>query len=165
MMWFPLIARNKTKEHCAVCNKELIKFRYKPRNEWDIHGILCGDCHVLKTMEYSGNNDSTESKKRHDVVEDEKETSPRCGICNTNVDSNQESLRPKWQWNMESNVILCKRCYSMRSKEHERRINYCAVCGNKMPFFRYNPKPIWQINGQLCRRCWDDSNKQWKKER
>ena len=162
-MWFSVLTRTKAKEHCAVCNKEVIKFRYKPRYEWGIRGVLCGDCHVLKTMEYSGKNESNENKKNQSSIEDE--TSSKCGICNSDINSNQESLRPKWQWNMERNVILCKRCYSMRSKEHERRINYCAVCGNKMPFFRYNPKPIWQINGQLCRRCWDDSNKQWKKER
>lgn len=159
MMWFPVLTRNKSKEHCAVCNKELIKFRYKPRYEWDIRGMLCGDCHIMKTMEYSGHNEN----KKQDIIEDE--TSPKCGMCNADINSDQESLTPKWQWNMERNLILCKHCYSLKSKEHERRINYCAVCGNKMSFFRYNPKPRWQINGQLCRRCWDNSNKQWKNQR
>jgi hypothetical protein len=24
-----------------------------------------------------------------------------------------------------------------------------------MKLFRYNPKPKWKIEGQLCRKCWD----------
>jgi hypothetical protein len=164
-MWFSLPTPNKAKEHCAVCNKELIKFRYRPRNEWDIRGMLCGDCHVVKSMEHSGRTESSGSKKRHATIEVEKEVSPRCGICNADISSGSESFKPKWQWNMYTNLILCKHCYNLKSKEYEKRINYCAVCGNKMPFFRYNPKPRWKIDGQLCRRCWDDSNNHWKNQR
>lgn len=163
-MWFPLLTRNKAKEHCAVCNKELIKFRYKPRNEWDIQGMLCGDCHVIKSMEHSGRTESSGSKNRHQMAEDEKEVSLKCGMCDADFDSGSEHLKAKWQWNMDTNLILCKRCYSIKSKEYEKRINYCAVCGNKMSFFRYNPKPKWKIDGQLCRRCWDNSNIHWKNQ-
>lgn len=163
-MWFPLLTRNKAKEHCAVCNKELIKFRYKPRNEWDIQGMLCGDCHVIKSMEHSGRTESSGSKNRHQMAEDEKEVSVKCGMCDADFDSGSEHLKAKWQWNMDTNLILCKRCYSIKSKEYEKRINYCAVCGNKMSFFRYNPKPKWKIDGQLCRRCWDNSNIHWKNQ-
>jgi hypothetical protein len=163
-MWFPLLTRNKAKEHCAVCNKELIKFRYKPRNEWDIQGMLCGDCHVIKSMEHSGRTESSGSKNRHQTVEDEKEVSLKCGMCDADIDSGSEHLKAKWQWNMDTNLILCKRCYSIKSKEYEKRINYCAVCGNKMSFFRYNPKPKWKIEGQLCRRCWDNSNIHWENQ-
>lgn len=163
-MWFPLLTRNKIKENCAVCNREIIKFRYRPRNEWNIHGMLCGDCHVMKSMEYSGHRETSGDKKRHDMIEDEKVTSPKCGACNTDIDSDSEHFRPKWQWNLDTNLILCKRCYSLKSKEYEKRINYCAVCGNKMSFVRYNPKPKWKIDGQLCRRCWDNSNTRWKNQ-
>ena len=124
--------------------------------------MLCGDCHVMKSMEYAGHPESSNSKKRRDTNEDEEEVSPMCGMCNADIGSGSESLKPKWQWNMDTNLILCKRCYSLKSKEYEKRINYCAVCGNKMPFFRYNPKHKWKIDGQLCRSCWDDSNKHWK---
>lgn len=164
VMWFPLLTRNRAKEHCAVCNKELIKFRYKPRNEWDIQGMLCGDCHVIKSMEHSGRTESSGSKNRHQMAEDEKEVSLKCGMCDADFDSGSEHLKARWQWNMDTNLILCKRCYSIKSKEYEKRINYCAVCGNKMSFFRYNPKPKWKIDGQLCRRCWDNSNIHWKNQ-
>ena len=163
-MWFPLLTRNKAKEHCAVCNKELIKFRYKPRNEWDIQGMLCGDCHVIKSMEHSGRTESSGSRNLHQTAEDEKEVSLKCGMCDADFDSGSEHLKAKWQWNMDTNLILCKRCYNIKSKEYEKRINYCAVCGNKMSFFRYNPKPKWKIDGQLCRRCWDNSNIHWKNQ-
>ena len=163
-MWFPLLTRNKIKENCAVCNRELLKFRYRPRNEWNIHGMICGDCHVMKSMEYSGRSETSGDKKRNDLIEDEKKISPKCGGCNSDIDSGSEHYRTKWQWNLDTSLILCKRCYSLKSKEYEKRINYCAVCGNKMSFFRYNPKPKWKIGGQLCRRCWDNSNTRWKNQ-
>jgi hypothetical protein len=164
-MWFPLLTRNKAKEHCAVCNKELIKFKYKPQNGWDVRGMLCGDCHVMKSMEYAGGTEVSRSKNRNDIIENEKEeASSQCGLCNVDIGPGSEPHKPKWQWNMDTNIILCKRCYSQKSKDYEKRINYCAVCGNKMPFFRYNPKPKWKIDGQLCRRCWDDSNSRWKNQ-
>ena len=161
-MWFPLLAGSKAKVHCAVCNKELTKFRYKPANEWDIQGMLCGDCHVMKSLEHSGRTKSGESKRGQETIDAKIEVSTECGLCNAEIGSASESLKPKWQWNMDTNLILCKQCYSMKSKEYEKRINYCGICGNKMPFFRYNPKPKWKIEGQLCRKCWDDSNNRWK---
>ena len=163
-MWFPLLTRNKAKDHCSVCKKELTRFRYRPLKEWNIEGVLCGDCHVIKSMEYSGSTRSTVDKKRQDIIEDDKELISKCGICNARTGPDSESLKPKWQWNVDTNLVLCKRCYSSKSKEYERRINYCAACGNKMSFFRYNPKPKWKIDGQLCRKCWDDSNKYWKNQ-
>jgi hypothetical protein len=113
-------------------------------------------------MEYSGHTESGGKKKRQDTVEDEIDVPSRCGICSSDLGADIESLKPKWQWNMDSSIIMCKRCYFLKNKEYEKRINYCAVCGDKMPFFRYNPKPRWKIEGQLCRRCWDDTNKKWR---
>ena len=40
-------------------------------------------------------------------------------------------------------------------EEHAAKKNYCSLCGTKMGLFRYNPKPKWKIDGQLCRKCWD----------
>ena len=161
-MWFPLLTRSKARDHCVVCNKELVRFSYKPQDEWGIQGRLCGDCHVVKSMEFSGRNENSNAKKPQDTIGDEKDIPSKCGICDTNIITDSESYKAKWQWNLDANLILCKRCYSLKNKEYEKRINYCAVCGNKMSFFRYNPKPKWKINGQLCRRCWDDSNRKWK---
>ena len=107
---------------------------------------------------------AVEARTGINMVEDEKEVSLKCGMCDADIGSGSEHLKAKWQWNMDTNLILCKRCYSIKSKEYEKRINYCAVCGNKMSFFRYNPKPKWKIDGQLCRRCWDNSNIHWKNQ-
>jgi hypothetical protein len=38
------------------------------------------------------------------------------------------------------------------------KINFCVNCGKKIGFIRYNPKPKWKIDGQLCRKCWDTIN-------
>jgi hypothetical protein len=29
-------------------------------------------------------------------------------------------------------------------------------------FVRYNPKPKWEVEGQLCRQCWDKRNETYK---
>lgn len=161
-MWFPLLARNRDKAHCAICNKELSKFKYKPRKEWNMVGSLCGDCHIKKTLEFSGENEDEGRGEWQDRGEKKEQTPLKCGVCNREVTSEMEQIRPKWKWNMDTNLILCKRCYTRKDLEHEKRINYCSLCGSKMSFFRYNPKPKWKIEGQLCRRCWDNSNARWK---
>lgn len=160
-MWFPLLTRKKDNAHCVICNKELKKFRYKPRSEWNMVGLLCGDCHIKKTMEYSEDTHQREKQRQHRNEEHELETA-KCAVCDGT--SEVEQLKPKWQWNMDSNSMLCKRCFARKDLEYEKRINYCALCGTKMSFFRYNPKPRWRVEGQLCRRCWDTSNARWKNQ-
>ena len=33
----------------------------------------------------------------------------------------------------------------------------------KMGLIRYNPKGKWKIEGQLCRKCWDEKKQSWDK--
>lgn len=165
MMRFSLLSRTKVKERCAVCKRDLPKFKYKPRSGWNIYGYLCGDCHVRKTMEYSVQHESRYDKERQETNEEKNELAfLECGLCSTEFTSEADLLRPKWQWNMEMGLKLCKQCYAVRNSEYERRINFCALCGKKLSFFRYNPKPKWKMEGQLCRSCWDSSNTQWKRQ-
>ncbi|MEO2221005.1 MAG: hypothetical protein ABGW55_05565 [Nitrosopumilus sp.] len=35
------------KEKCSICN-EKIELRYKPMEEWEIKGTLCGKCYSKK---------------------------------------------------------------------------------------------------------------------
>ena len=32
---------------------------------------------------------------------------------------------------------------------------FCSRCGTKLGFFRQNPKTKWNVEGQLCKECWD----------
>jgi len=85
-----------------------------------------------------------------------------CAICGKQMVSKGEGSRPKWQWNMESNIVLCPECYDKKQKEYEKRINFCVSCNTKLGFVRYNPKPKWEVEGQLCRQCWDKRNETYK---
>jgi hypothetical protein len=60
---------------------------------------------------------------------------------------------PRWQWDMEG--LLCKECFDKKEETFNTKKNFCAICGAKMGFVRYNPKGKWKIDGQLCRNCWD----------
>lgn len=31
----------------------------------------------------------------------------------------------------------------------------CSGCGGKLGYFRYNPKKEWNLDGQLCKTCFD----------
>jgi hypothetical protein len=59
---------------------------------------------------------------------------------------------------MDSGIVLCPQCYDKSEAEFTRKLNFCAICSKKIGFIRYNPKPKWAIDGQLCRRCWDERN-------
>ena len=79
-----------------------------------------------------------------------------CSFCQCEVKAN--GLQANWKWNLEPNTLLCSECYTKKANEYERRINYCNSCQKKLGFIRYNPKPIWKLSGQMCRRCWDSKN-------
>jgi hypothetical protein len=130
--------------HCAVCNKELGRHKYKPSEEWKIEGLLCGDCHIEKTKEFM----------LHEQAQ-EQETPDRCAACNIEM-ADGSSKKPRWQWNMEPGTLLCAACFQKKEADYEKKVNFCAVCNTKMGFVRYNPKPAWKIQGQLCRKCWDE---------
>ncbi|MDQ3872202.1 MAG: hypothetical protein M3258_01145 [Thermoproteota archaeon] len=132
--------------HCAVCGVELGRHKYKPSEEWGIEGFLCGNCHIEKTKEF---------------ILKEKETPDICSICNKELVDNEgkeQKYKPKWQWEMEPGTLLCKSCYQKKDADYNRRLNFCAICNSKLGLFFYHPKPGWQINGNLCRRCWDLEN-------
>ena len=119
---------------CTVCNKQLTH-KHKPKKEWGMKGLLCGDCHFDKSKEYF------EGKIMQPCVE--------CGRTKkiTNL------WEPRWQWEMEG--LLCKESFDKKEEDHAKKKNFCALCGGKMGLIRYNAKGNWKIEGQLCRNCWD----------
>ena len=127
---------------CTVCGREL-RHKYKPSKSWNIEGFLCADCHIEKTKEFT-------LKEQEPVPE-------TCALCNTEIQDGA-AKKAKWQWNLDAGAIVCPSCFDRKDKEFDKRINYCAVCGVKMGIIRYNPKPLWNIDGQICRRCWDIRN-------
>ena len=36
--------------------------------------------------------------------------------------------------------LLCKECFDKKEEEHDKKKNFCAICGGKMGLIRYNPK-------------------------
>jgi len=82
-----------------------------------------------------------------------------CSLCGRELLVEADKNKARWQWNMESGSILCKKCFADKSSEHERKLNYCSICNGKLAFVRYNPKPKWNIEGQLCRKCWDEQKR------
>jgi hypothetical protein len=136
--------------HCTICSKEL-KHKYKPPDDWNIGGFLCADCHIEKTKEFVLK--KQEEKTRID------QTPEKCARCEKPLLLEIDKNKAKWQWNMEPGSSLCKNCYDKKELEYHKKINFCALCNKKIGFIRYNPKPAWHIEGQLCRECWDNQNK------
>ncbi len=85
-----------------------------------------------------------------------------CELCNEKLD--KEWKKPDWKWNMDRNIKICLHCYNQKEEEYHRNLNYCNICNSKLKFIRYNPKPEWKTKGQLCRKCWDKKNNDFKKE-
>jgi len=86
-----------------------------------------------------------------------KQRQSQCFLCNAIIDGDQKK-NPRWQWGLETSSYLCKKCYDKKELDYQTKINFCVKCGKKIGFFRYNPKPKWQIDGLLCRKCWDMMN-------
>jgi uncharacterized CHY-type Zn-finger protein len=126
-----------------VCGKELGRHKYKPSEEWNIEGMLCGFCHIEKTKEFT-----LEQKEVPDI----------CAICKKELADHQDQYKPRWQWEMESGTLLCKSCYQKKDAHYNKKLNFCAVCNSKLGLFYYHAKPAWQIDGNLCRKCWDRRN-------
>jgi hypothetical protein len=136
-------------EFCSVCKTQL-KHKYKPSKDWKIQGSLCGDCHTLKTKEFV-------IKQQEEKERQEKEAN-RCSICGLDIEIDSKKFKPRWQWNMNNESILCNKCYDNKESEFQKERNYCAICNRALKFFRYHPKPKWNIKGQLCKECWDRRN-------
>ncbi len=139
----------KKQEFCIICKRKL-EHKYKPQKEWDINGILCSDCHILKTKEYIKKNQLEKEKQERELN--------TCSICGIHINPESEKIKPKWQWNLERGTILCNNCYEKKEEEFEKERNYCSICQTNLKFIRYNPKPEWNVRGQLCRNCWDRRN-------
>jgi DNA-directed RNA polymerase subunit N (RpoN/RPB10) len=134
--------------HCAVCGKELGRHKYRPAKEWNITGLLCADCHVDKTKEAM-------------LAQDQQLNPPdTCASCGKVVTATEDRNKPKWQWEMESGTLLCRACYEKKLTDYDRKSNFCVSCGGKLGMFYYHPKPAWKMQGNLCRRCWDNRNQQ-----
>jgi len=119
---------------CAVCNKE-VSHRHKPKKDWGIKGVLCGNCHVDKMKEFY------EQKIKQSCVS--------CGVIKKITDL----WEPRWQWDMEG--LLCKNCFDKKEVDFKDKKNFCSICGIKIGLIRFNPKTKWKVKGQLCRSCWD----------
>jgi len=120
--------------YCAVCSKELTH-KHKPKKEWNIKGVLCGDCHLDKSRDYY------EGTVRQPCVECKK------------TQKITDLWEPRWQWDMQG--LLCKECFDKKEESYAKKKNFCALCEGKMGLIRYNAKGNWKIEGQLCRKCWD----------
>lgn len=81
-----------------------------------------------------------------------------CAICKKDLIVEIDKNRPRWQWNMEAGTILCKICFDKKQSDYDKLMNLCALCNKRIGLIRYNPKPKWNIEGQLCRDCWDKQN-------
>jgi len=133
---------------CTLCNKDL-KFKYKPDKSWNITGYLCSDCHMKITREFM-----IKQKEEEEKINKKQN---QCFICNDFIDP-EKKKKPRWQWAMENDIYLCEKCYNQKELAYQNKINFCVNCGKKIGFIRYNPKPKWKIDGQLCRKCWDTIN-------
>lgn len=142
---------HKKTEYCSICGINL-KFKYKPAKTWQIQGNLCGDCHTTKMKEYYDK--QAEAKRLEEIKEN------HCSICGKLNETTKK--RPRWQWNMEAETVLCVECFDKREQEYKIRLDFCNNCNGKLGIIRYNPKTNWKVNGQLCRRCWDNFNKKYE---
>ena len=102
--------------------------------------------------------DSIDGEKTGKGEQDNRDQEERCNNCKEKVENDWK--KPNWKWNMDRDTKLCLKCYSLKEKEYEKLLNYCAICNSKLKFFRYNPKHRWKLKGQLCRKCWDLQNNQ-----
>lgn len=119
-----------------------------------MQGLLCSDCHIEKTRDFVLR---AEEEKKRELEQKEKEDRT-CDRCNNMIALDTDKKKPEWKWNMDNVKVLCPQCYEKTEADFNKKLNFCAVCNIKMGFIRYNPKPKWRIDGQLCRRCWDEQN-------
>ena len=141
--------RKKEVLRCSSCDKAL-NHSYKPRPEWEIEGLFCSSCHIEKTKEFI---------LRQQVEKDKLAQAPDiCSLCKKELVLDTDKNKPRWQWNMERGSMLCNSCFEKQALDYEKKLNYCTLCSTRLAFIRYNPKPKWNIQGQLCRKCWDKQN-------
>ncbi|MEM2759816.1 MAG: hypothetical protein QXU32_06130 [Nitrososphaerales archaeon] len=132
---------HRKREQCAVCGN-VLKHKHRPMVEWGIDGFLCGDCHIDKMKEF--------------YVEGKKLEADKCELCGRKLDP-KNTYELHRGLNLKSKI--CVECFEIKSREMEKKLENCATCGKKLGFFRYNPKREWNVDGQLCRKCWDIHNR------
>jgi hypothetical protein len=123
---------------------------------------------VIDENDYLENKSNFNAKINLPINEDSKsigkvnevEVEDICNRCKEKIAD--EWKHPHWKWNLDKNLKFCIKCYKIKEKEYEKLINYCAICDSKLKFIRYNPKSEWKIKGQLCRKCWDNKNAEFK---
>ena len=141
--------RKKELLRCSNCDKQL-SHTYKPRPEWNIQGVFCSSCHIEMTKEFILRQQEEKARlaKAPDI----------CSLCKKELVLETDKNKPRWQWNMERESMLCNSCFEKQALNYEKKLNYCTVCSTRLAFIRYNPKPKWNIEGRLCRKCWDTQN-------
>ena len=144
-----LLFRKKEILRCSNCDK-VLSHTYKPRPEWNIQGVFCSSCHMEMTKEFI--------LKQQEEKDKLAQAPDICSLCKKELVLETDKNKPRWQWNMERESMLCKSCFEKQVLDHEKRLNYCSLCSARLAFIRYNPKPKWNIEGQLCRKCWDKQN-------
>ncbi|MFQ5920915.1 MAG: hypothetical protein ACE5JV_02740 [Nitrososphaerales archaeon] len=137
-----MIFRKKERERCALCGVEM-QHKHRPMREWGIDGSLCGDCYLDMMRDYY-----VEKKTPKKRV-------AKCDQCGREVDP-EDLYEAHRGLNLKGR--LCKDCFEGKKTEVEKKLDYCTVCGKKLGFFRYNPRKKWNMDGQLCRECWDVQN-------
>jgi hypothetical protein len=114
----------------------------------------------IKKAEFLGNSSGLETQEELQMStgpkKEEIEEGVICHNCKEKID--EEWKGPHWKWNLDNNTKFCMKCYGTKEIEYEKLMNYCVVCGSKLKFVRYNPKPEWKLRGQLCKMCWDSQN-------
>lgn len=122
---------------------------------------------ISKENRNDKNRSSQDEKYRQDLTEMGKEmgkgikddsdtTGTICYSCRCKLSTG--GLQANWKWNLEPHTRFCSECYTKKDNEYERRVNFCNTCHKRLGFVRYNPKPIWKLSGQMCRKCWDSKN-------
>ena len=132
---------------CTLCNRDL-NFKYKPEKSWNITGYLCSDCHMKTTKEFF-----VKQQEEEQLIKKQNQ----CFICHNIIDQDKKK-KARWQWGMENDIFLCEKCFNKKERDYQTKIDFCVKCGKKIGFIRYNPKPKWKLDGQLCRKCWDAIN-------
>ena len=113
--------------------------------------FLCSDCHMKITRGVCQSNRKKKKKKLN-------KKQNQCLSVMISFRSGDQKKNPRWQWALENDIALCEKCYNQKELDYQNKINFCLKCGKKIGFIRYNPKPKWKIDGQLCRKCWDTMN-------
>ncbi|MDE1815462.1 MAG: hypothetical protein KGI11_02765 [Thaumarchaeota archaeon] len=124
---------SKKKTPCAICKKE-VSHTHKPKNSWNVNGLLCGNCYV-DLMEKYFENDNDD----------------KCTLCGDTPGS-FNLWKPKKEW--EVTGWLCKPCFDQKEKQDNDLKNFCCLCGAKIGFVSYSPKKEWNMKGSLCKNCW-----------